>query len=73
MTTNLISMQFNNTMGIYIGIKAVGIDYFKPGKSVFPANINENTIYFDIPNIATYHIYCNDVETEMAISSLRHS
>ena len=32
-------------------------------------NINENTIYYDIHNIATYRIYCNDVEKEMAISS----
>ena len=61
MMNTLISMQFNYLMGVYIGIETEGIDYFKLRKCIFPAKINENTTYSDIPNIAVYRIYCNDV------------
>ena len=67
MMNTLISMQFNYHMGVYIGIRTDGIDYFKPGKCIFPPEINETTIYSDIPNIATYRLYRNDVSEEMAI------
>ena len=41
---------------------------FKIWKRIFLAKINEIK-FFDLPNIAIYHIYCNDVEKEMVICS----